>query len=155
MEEIKICKQCGKEITADGRKLFCSEDCQNIFYGKKEIKKTKTINISLGEIRQCKYCGKDFVVGAYQNQKYCNPKCKKKYHKSVEMEKNKNIRKAQRLSEPKICVHCGKEFFNIYVNKQYCSDECKTVANRIRIKEARKKKTEALALSSEKDKIMQ
>ena len=36
MDNQKICKHCGKEVTAVGRTLFCCAKCQSIFYTKKQ-----------------------------------------------------------------------------------------------------------------------
>ena len=64
MNQINICKECGKEITTEGRSKFCSAGCQSAFYGEnkkeklkyKEAKKRVNFHLKLMIKRICKCC---------------------------------------------------------------------------------------------------
>ena len=59
------CRQCGNElpITFGKRRVFCSKECLEAFYGIKARKKKK---------KKCEICGKDLPAG---RSKYCSPEC--------------------------------------------------------------------------------
>lgn len=99
------CRQCGKElpITFGGRRVFCSEECLNAYYGRKPKKKEK---------KQCEHCGIDLPKG---RTKYCSKKCS-----------DAAFSKMNRKN--KICEVCGKEL--VERQKFYCSPECAKEARR-------------------------
>ena len=110
---LKTCKNCGKEITTEGRALFCCADCQTIFYSKdikKEIKAETLIK------RICKYCGKEFET-TNKKRLHCNEYCKNQY--KYRRKKNNEIEEIK-----KNCIYCGTEFETKNLNKLYCSSKC-------------------------------
>jgi len=111
----EICKNCGKEVTAIGRKLFCCAECQSNHYNKNQkIKKSKNISFVI-ITKSCIYCGKEFKT-TYKNQIYCSNKCRnrRKY-----LHKKKIFKKIK-----KICKNCGIEFETAYNNKIFCNNKC-------------------------------
>jgi hypothetical protein len=119
---VKICKQCGKEFARSrqrngqyeswvkfNKRKYCSNACC-IESLKKHYEKT------------CPICGKIFVTN--RNDKIC---C------GIKCGHILGARKTRKPPEKKICVYCGKEFFNRRkdgkVNTQwsirkFCSREC-------------------------------
>lgn len=80
------CKICGKEITALGRRYYCSEECA------KEGNRIKARGYS-GEPEwhkpiKCKMCGKEFIR-TNTKQIFCNWKCQIKYKAQEKLIRNK------------------------------------------------------------------
>ena len=78
-------------------------------------------------IKECKWCGKSFVVKDNRD-KYCSDECRKESFRKYQREykhKNPPINKPKKPKLLITCVVCGKEFVASSHNRIYCSDECK------------------------------
>jgi len=117
--EQKICKNCGKEVIAEGRNLFCCAGCQSIYYNK-----IKFI------IKICKYCGKEFETK--NNRKiYCCSKCRyKSKNKKLRDKKKENIINV-------LCAYCGKDFILKRNNQKYCNVMCRRKSEKVLRKQAK------------------
>lgn len=93
-------------------------------------------------VRKCKWCGKEFTPG-YYNQIYCSTICQEKvrlkhqreyYWKHLEDRRKyqreyKRKKKAhQEMRKARKCKLCGKEFLAKRYNQIYCSSECREEA---------------------------
>lgn len=70
-------------------------------------------------VRDCKTCGKAFVVG--RRKLYCSSRCYKEYFR----EQKKAERIARRKANPIVCQQCGKTVPNMGRGRKYCSVECR------------------------------
>lgn len=108
----KICINCGQEFECTfDRAKYCSNACKSAYRRK-----------SKGELRNCKYCGKEFFALYHEDNgftEFCSKECSSKYmHENM---KEKYL----------ICKHCGKEFlFKGSTNAKYCK-ECRKEISRI------------------------
>jgi hypothetical protein len=106
--ESKICKICGKEFLAKTkRKKFCSYECvyQNLLLEKKQY------------IKKCPMCGKEF--NGLKNQTYCSMACVSKIGNNKKTQNHIN-----EIDKPKVCQHCGKEFYSVQKKTKFCSTDC-------------------------------
>jgi len=116
---LKICQECGKEYTSQGKK-FCSNKCQG-----KAKRGENNIRWSGGlQKRKCEICGKQFVVKASWIKKgegkYCSRECSAK---------------AQVTRVECRCVICGVMFERTPCliargGGNYCSKQCHGIAQR-------------------------
>lgn len=111
-----ICAFCGKEFTTlkTGSNKFCSVTCRN-----------KAERATRREIRQCVVCGKSFDAYKHDKTITCSAKCAAQLAAI-----------AIKSKEPitKVCVKCGKDFQTRSVKAQYCSKQCRSKAQRERLK---------------------
>jgi len=136
MIEIKICKQCKKVITAEGRNLFCSAECQTIFYSKdkkeeveivvKKVSKAKEKSLKVKE-REAK------LLHRINKAKEKEAKLLNRINKAKEREAKllDKINKAKGIDTrehkeqfKKVCINCDKEFETVYQTQLYCSAKC-------------------------------
>lgn len=66
-------------------------------------------------MKLCEYCMAEFEPKR-PDQKYCRPKCAKRYAQF------KNFKKAGRIVYTRICPKCGRIFMTIDENKFNCQD---------------------------------
>lgn len=57
-----ICKFCGKALTKAGH-MYCDKECY-----RKAIEQTR-------ELRECPWCGSEFIVQAKEKKRYCSRQC--------------------------------------------------------------------------------
>lgn len=73
---MKVCQQCGEEITEKNRKVFCSEACKT----EKYKERYRSAPVLEDEKRTCATlgCEKTFVVSVTSVRKYCSDACRGK-----------------------------------------------------------------------------
>lgn len=134
------CFVCGKEFKPkDKQSKYCSREC--LYISLKKIRK-----------RQCKICGKEFVLDhRYINQICCSTNCQRKhlsnYYKELYKDLYKNKLEKQKLYQQlknklnklkqryndvqnklqhiKQCNECNKLFYAKNTNIKYCSKKCR------------------------------
>ena len=87
-------------------------------------------------MKQCKYCGKEFLPDSKQ-QVYCTKECRIKMNMEKEKLKRKKEFEKWRSSNIHKCEHCGSEFNPRTRRQLYCSEKCKTEVMRQQQKENR------------------
>ena len=114
-DTIVKCKTCGKEFYVrpcieEGRGKYCSQIC----YRKKPSIKIK---------RKCLQCGKEFFIIPAKVKlgygKYCSQKC----HSKSRKDNRKRF----------ICPVCGEEFVRASKISKFCSKECKSKRNKVKV----------------------
>lgn len=123
----KTCAECGSEFQVDDGKRnwqsikYCSKECQRVVNLKRVKERYEPVQYP--QARQCRWCGKGFLVegpGGKPRQ-YCSRKCyleKAQNQKMVEREANR---------EKKVCPTCGTAFFPHPSNVKrqvFCSTKC-------------------------------
>lgn len=130
------CKVCGKEYRSPFKHNgYCSEECRN-----KSLNKT------------CTVCGKPFFA-ASNNAKYCSDECRNNAFTNKCIVCNKEFKSRLKTDRycskeckekpvDKKCVLCGNTYQLPYykaIVSKYCSNTCRTEANRQHIKEYQKR----------------
>ena len=135
--KLKSCIICKKEFKpSNHRQLTCSPECSKInreqtrkIHYKKNYFKKRKLKGPYRKERKCVVCNNLFIAKAI-NVKYCSYKCHRKY---INM---RNIEKRSKIKKYKHCSHCGKKF-RVYRNESLCSEKCKKIRDKIRIKKYR------------------
>ncbi len=137
-----ICDYCGERFYREYYSIskknihFCGRDCSNNYM------KAHPTNPSTKVDYNCDWCNKHFKVKAFvfkehQEGKRKNIFCSRKCHNDWQSDNYKGINNPKFNSEVKNCLHCDKEFLvpqSKKDTKKYCSDKCKRLASRKRIK---------------------
>ena len=98
---MKKCLYCGKEFESKGKQKFCSRECTQKNWHKKNY---KPIEKKIYK-NKCLFCGKEYETS--KPSKHCSDSCRQKY--KIRLKK-------------KYCLNCNKE---IDVGKRkFCDDEC-------------------------------
>lgn len=111
------CCFCGKTFEPKSRhSRFCSKDCREQYY--RAIIHQKCTDGFVPEVRECKYCGREFMTEFKWRSGYCSERCRKKsLHKSTLYQriKSKNQIINEDITLPKlyerdggVCYICGK-----------------------------------------------
>ena len=112
---------------------YCSDKCRNIEYKKNsKYQKYKRTNTD------CEICGTNFEK-KQPNHKYCSIECQThannlshiKHGRLLNVaDKNQiysdKIIKKHEIGKLIICIGCKKEFKKIYINQEYCSNDCRS-----------------------------
>ena len=124
---LRLCVQCGADISAHRRKTLCA-DCKraNGLEYKKEYR--ERIREQKGN-RFCVICGKEYP--RYGQKITCSPECDHKREKELRKRAHRNYyikteRNTRGISDTCICIICGKNFPRNGQVKT-CSPECKAV----------------------------
>lgn len=65
-----ICKFCGERLTYTAgakKKQFCNDACRISYYNQHNLRKPY--------IRDCEYCGQEFVAYGYPKKRFCSREC--------------------------------------------------------------------------------
>ena len=81
------------------------------------------------EKHTCVLCKAD-MTGAHLSRRYCNPACKRKFHRRASEKRTAPVRTHD-------CRHCGKSFriTSSQHNKWLCSDKCRKAQNSRHVRE--------------------
>lgn len=108
------CKICNADTTSTKRgrpKLYCSSNCQYIFYHGRPRSST---------VKTCQVCFKQFQqLGAGAPRKVCSQKCRKT--RDAQLSKARYLKK----SYSKTCVMCSSGFQAKAINQNICSEKCR------------------------------
>ena len=124
----KFCLHCGKEIIGKGKssKKFCNSSCAASYNNRKrgehseetkmKISQSLTKNdkqkphktLETSREKYCLHCNKKLDG---RKTKFCSKKCRNDYY-------------YQRTHFKSICSICGKEFFSLKKEQQFCSPNC-------------------------------
>lgn len=114
------CKNVECENETEGKRVYCSLTCRNIFVNKylrnydkvsdnfKQKKKEKEKEY-LKNVKRCKFCNKDILYDTREND-YCNHSCSASYSNKKRAVKNN-------------CINCNNE---INKNRKFCSSRCQS-----------------------------
>lgn len=125
---IRKCKYCGKKFdTADGRRTYCSEECQRA--AKKEyLKQYRKLTASKAPkpkyIKICAVCGAEFSTER-STQVYCSKQCAKKYQKHCVREYNKRLRRNRKSTAISVMVEPQPEFEKKGIEYQFLTPDQK------------------------------
>jgi hypothetical protein len=105
MMENKTCEYCLDIFTPNNRtgkrQRFCSDDCSRKWWKENRDKKKRYEYV-------CLNCGNKYLAKEKNRDKYCSKKCA-----SIAAKQNR------------ICIVCGKEFWDKRAAAKFCSEECK------------------------------
>ena len=91
-------------------------------------------------IRRCAVCGREFKGG--DRKLYCSDECKARAnYQKIKLERDRRLGHV-RSEDGKLVLHCavcGREFSAHRGNEKYCSEVCRTEANRRNAKESKKR----------------
>lgn len=135
-----------KETDADGNTTQKVEICYKMIGSIEPMEYTVERPVWVYPPRQCETCGETFTPHSPMNR-FCKV-CAEKRHRYFSNESKKRTRArdkaVQRGDHPfneKICPICGKAFWPEQSGRQtYCSDACKDVVYRARLKEIAERK---------------
>jgi len=126
------CLFCGNDFSTEGQRnpthmKYCSSNCRNLFYyydGKKPLQR-RTLKIA--EPRICLECGKEFTpIASHALAQRCSKECNS-VHQHRELSDKRRLTMLEKLSIPKVCSVCSKEYLPNHVQQNFCSDECKGI----------------------------
>lgn len=153
------CEFCGKEFEPQGnrnlsRRRFCSKKCYTDFWYYRETKPKIKRTLKTVEPRKCITCGNEFTPDVnHINAKTCSRKCSSLYQRKKRSEERWK-KTLEKLSIPKTCPVCEKEFVPHHWQQVFCSDECRTEDSKLRHKVyAEKLSAETVSMRHKKSRL--
>jgi hypothetical protein len=78
------------------------------------------------EIRECRFCGKEYVLDRLSGLgNFCSDNCKLSHRRANNAQA---VARSRRKKEPRNCKVCGKDFIPSYSGQKYCSRSCASYA---------------------------
>lgn len=115
------CPHCSTQYAkGHPRQRYCSDDCREAARNARKRKPAQVV--------PCKECGQDFT--ATRTMKFCTYECGKKYHRAIELQRNrakpKQPRKAHEpKSYPATCTVCNELYEARSEKSKYCTEKCR------------------------------
>ena len=115
---IKRCRDCGNEFVTEHHQKKLCDNCAALHAMITQQKSGKKAKMKRANaVKICALCGKEY---SGRKSKYCSSECK-----------HKALRKAEKPTKIRNCLHCGKEMvLPLNSRQKYCSEFCRDEAQR-------------------------